>query len=327
MTARHRTRTRWSGVYRLSSGRYEITFKDASGLIVSAAVADTLEEARIIRAACISDLQSGAAPLELPTFGAFANMVVDNLDAPSNSVETYRYRLTHYLLPEFGNTRLDLVDLDSVDRLVAGMKRPTPRRRAGYTRTTIDNALATLSFVMNHAVNAGYAVANPVHVLDRTTLPNASPTERRFVTRAEVQRLLESAEETVRPVIATMLLTGLRLSEVLRLRWEDIDQERGVIGPAELTNARELVIGRVGTPCRGAVLSPDVDALPLELPPRAGARPEDLVFTAPDGTALGYRTTKRNIGHAIKHAELGDIINANGVGEVRIVESSVTGGT
>lgn len=60
-----------------------------------------------------------------------------------------------------------------------------------------------------------------------------SPSVERFLSLDEVRRFLEALDEAENKVIASalkmLLFTGLRKREVLDLKWEDVDRERGTI--------------------------------------------------------------------------------------------------
>ena len=51
----------------------------------------------------------------------------------------------------------------------------------------------------------------------------------RFLSADEASNLIEKASPYLRPIVVCALHTGGRLGEVLSLRWEDIDLDRGVL--------------------------------------------------------------------------------------------------
>jgi integrase len=59
----------------------------------------------------------------------------------------------------------------------------------------------------------------------------------------EVAALLEAVPDSHRPMIRFMLLSGLRISEVLGLRWQDVDREK-----REVRVRQAVVHGKVGAP-------------------------------------------------------------------------------
>lgn len=122
----------------------------------------------------------------------------------------------------------------------------------------------------------------------------AAKPRRTWLELDEVRSLL-SAAGTHRALLATMILSGLRIGELCALRWRDVDLARGLLRVAESkTDAGERVI----------------DVSPLLLDElkvhRADARydePSDLVFATRNGTPRNRSNVTRQILHpAIERA-------------------------
>jgi integrase len=176
--------------------------------------------------------------------------------------------------------------------------------------STIAGTLATLSLVMGKAVRAGYAPVNPVRQLDRSERPSIPKGRKRALSGDEIERLLAESGDTFRPIVATMIFTGLRIGEILGLRWQDIDRVAGMVRVrGQLTRGRELVgYGKTRAAVRDVVLIPELDAILLEhrlaSPHSQGT---DYVFATADGKPRGHRTTSRGIERAVKRAGLDDV--------------------
>jgi integrase len=84
-----------------------------------------------------------------------------------------------------------------------------------------------LSKILGTAVEWGYLQSNVARGLE---LP---PRERRrpryFLTQDQVVRLLQALEEPLHTLVLTAVLTGLRIGELLALRWCNVDFDRKVI--------------------------------------------------------------------------------------------------
>ncbi len=84
--------------------------------------------------------------------------------------------------------------------------------------------------VFTHSLQQGWCRSNPVASLRAPRLQEA---EVRALTRAELTRLLHTARQpehrACMPALGLMLWAGVRPAEVARLRWEDIDEQEGVI--------------------------------------------------------------------------------------------------
>ena len=51
----------------------------------------------------------------------------------------------------------------------------------------------------------------------------------RFLEKEEIVKLLASANKTLKPIVIVALNTGMRLGEILGIKWRDIDIKRGII--------------------------------------------------------------------------------------------------
>ena len=124
------------------------------------------------------------------------------------------------LLPAFGSLPLNRITRADVTRWFDQCSRTTPG--------AANRALNMLSRILNHAIVCGHLQTNPARGIKWN--PGAKLT--RFLSRDEVQRLHRALDrhDHARPsrtrqadVIRLLLLTGCRKSEILTLRWQDVD--------------------------------------------------------------------------------------------------------
>ena len=106
------------------------------------------------------------------------------------------------------------------DQLVAWIR---GLRSAGYAPDSIVNFWRPLNLVLGHAVRHGVIAASPADRLTSSERPGPGPSRQRFLSRAEMERLLTAAPSRYRTAIACGLFSGLRLSELLGLTWADVD--------------------------------------------------------------------------------------------------------
>jgi len=88
-------------------------------------------------------------------------------------------------------------------------------RRAGRSAKTAASALATLQSVLRFARRCGWIVADPVERLERDERPRPVQRRQRVLGRAEIERLLGACSPRDRLMLATVLYTGVRISEML----------------------------------------------------------------------------------------------------------------
>jgi integrase len=111
-------------------------------------------------------------------------------------------------------TRNDLQDL--VDTLVA----------EGWNASTVVVTIASLRVVYKRALARGEIAVNPAVGLQ---MPSVRGGRNRIATPPECVLLLNALSERDRPLWATAMYAGLRRGELMALRIEDIDLDRGVI--------------------------------------------------------------------------------------------------
>ncbi|MYE02770.1 MAG: tyrosine-type recombinase/integrase [Alphaproteobacteria bacterium] len=124
------------------------------------------------------------------------------------------------LLPAFGAMRLDRIGRPAIERWFDAMSRKTP----GAANTT----LAVLRQIVSAAKAAGHVANDPV----AGVRPNPGRKMTRFLSEEEIGLLHRTLDRLVqeRPsrraqadVIRLLLLTGCRKSEILTLRWSEVD--------------------------------------------------------------------------------------------------------
>lgn len=101
------------------------------------------------------------------------------------------------------------------------------RRSHGVTGATINRELACLKRMFNLAIRWGDARKNPVMSVD---FQKESPGRTRYLSIEEVSKLLCACSDALRPIVFTALYTGMRLRELLSLKWSQVFIEN-VIDP------------------------------------------------------------------------------------------------
>ncbi len=167
----------------------------------------------------------GRAPSGTVPFGEFASDCLERLrpDVSPEWTRVQRYYLDTHFLPFFGaGTPLDSVRPEEIESYKAA------RREAGACAVTVNKELAVLSKLFKKAVQWGRLSVSPFWGVSRVRV-DRNP-EIRPLTAEEAGRLLLAArEEPFGPFIYVGLYSGMRPSEILGLRWRDVDFARGRI--------------------------------------------------------------------------------------------------
>jgi integrase len=236
------------------------------------------------------------APREVPTFHVAASEWFAakqeeggrrGRGLSEKAVVDLRWRLEVHLLPTFAKKRLDAITVEDVDRW-----RRAKVREGRIGAGSINKCLTTLGAILEVAVEYGHIDRNPA-VGKRRRLP-APPPRRTWLDRAaHIAALLDAAGELDdearsrkgqrRALIATLVLGGLRIGEMLDLKWGDVDLARGTlrVGRAK-THAGERTVYLL------ALLRDELLAYRASL---GDVRPQQRVF----GSATGNRQSESNV--------------------------------
>ena len=177
---------------------------------------------------------SAAAVPTLQTFGPMFLADCAHRWKPAMRV-SHAHGLRTRILPAFGTRRVDAITARDARAWFDDLA----LRGAG----TANRALAVLSSLMQHAEALGLRPdnSNPCRGLRR----RKSGFEARYLTDAEFEalgRALDAAEVTHPVAVAALrflLFTGARKTEALRLRWENVHEDRAVL-PDSKTGPRTI---------------------------------------------------------------------------------------
>jgi len=223
-------------------GVYYLAFYDARRLpqrkIVSVRVS-SLRAAQKRASHLLVDYERGEydpwAPTErkkTQTLGAAATTFIQTRrNLSKQSVAKYRSVLGQLVQHAGRKTALDLLTTAKVQAFIDASDRRAITKRTYST---------TLSPFFNWAVAEGLIEKNPVKGIRLPRVPEKTP---KTFSQEQVDVLLQTIEEAERhcngrqkgswtwlvPAIKLSLLLGLRVAELAQLRWEDIDEGRGLV--------------------------------------------------------------------------------------------------
>jgi integrase len=189
----------------------------------------------------------------------------------------YRQTLKTHLLPAFGNTRLCDITTLEIQRFVLA------KMDAGLGWACCDHFRNLFSKVFATAKKWGYYPGdNPALGVE---LPEKQPVrEKHALTLEQISRLLTIFGEPVRTMFLIGVTTGMRVGEILGLRWQDVD-----FANQQIRIAQNCYRGCMGSPKtkgsrRTIPLPPHALEALQRLPgPSAEQQGEQLVFHTRSG--------------------------------------------
>jgi len=148
-------------------------------------------------------------------FGDFAEEYLDFSKA-TKSAPTHRRDVTSLkpnLIPFFGSYLLTEITPQMIEKYRI-------ERIATVEPATVNREVGCLMHLYKKAIEWGQVSVNPTTSVKKLKEP---PGRTRYLTVEEIHRLLDQCSDGIRPIIITALNTGLRKSELLGLRWSDVD--------------------------------------------------------------------------------------------------------
>jgi len=137
------------------------------------------------------------------------------------------------LLGYFGGKKLTQITPWHVDKYKSKRLKDISRFNRPLTKASINRELACLKTMLNYAVGEGWLLSNPIsgYKLFRERLNKL-----RVVSRDEFDRVYNTSSELLQPILVMAYNTGMRRSEILYLKWENVSLSEGYIRVEETKN-------------------------------------------------------------------------------------------
>lgn len=142
-------------------------------------------------------------------------------DCKASTLNLYKNVYNRYIKNQFGNKMLKTLRADMIQRF-------TNTTAAKYSKSVAATINFLLYDAMQQAYRNGIIAKNP---MDNTTPPKFKQQKKKKALSEEAEwQFLEAAKDSpYYPLYRMASLTGMRIGEVLGLRWQDIDFTKGEI--------------------------------------------------------------------------------------------------
>jgi len=213
---------------------------------------------------------------------------------------SYAYFIRVHLIPALGNFRLRDVDREPIQTML------NAKLAAGLAWETVHHLQCALSKILGTAVEWGYIEANPVRM---TRLPRRRRMHSKVVLApVELRLLVARLPEPSRSLVLLLMLTGLRIGELLALRWRHVDLATGLVRVEETVYEGHFDEPKSRHSMRLIPLGPLAVAVLSERRKQGVVDSSSLVFSSRAGGTLDRRTLlSRQLKPAAKAAGLGNV--------------------
>src|SRR3954469_6809271 len=236
---------------------------------------------------------------EVPTFHEFASewLAARRPAIAVSTWQSYRNELVHHLLPFFHAHQLSQITVAEVDRY-----REHKLLERKISPTYINATITRLGAILDVADERELITRNPVRVNPRNRKMKVRRVRRAYLDRPDqIEAFLAAAAELDRdaahrsdrdtclrrPLLATLIFGGLRISEALGLRWRDVD----------LAGGRLRVVGsKTDAGVRWVPLMPALrDELLNRKLSAKHTKPDDKVFATTNGGTWSRDNARKRI--------------------------------
>ena len=257
----------------------------------------TKEEAERLAARLAAEVNGRNDAVRSLTFGAYLTgqwLPGKKITLAESTWDGYRRKIDRHIIPAIGHLRIRRLRAHHLETLYDRMLHPTDGRRALAPKTVLEVHLI-IRGALNDAVKRGMVnrnVALAAHAPKLRSIPKVEP---QAWNSQQLQAFLKAAAgHRLFPAFWVLAATGMRRSEVLGLRWEDIDlkKKRVSVNRGLVAVAYELHESRGKT--RNSRRSIDLDTTTINVlkawwewqkaeQDAAGVESEGWVFTNTDG--------------------------------------------
>ena len=148
------------------------------------------------------------------------------LNVKPNSLQEYNFRFEHYISPKLGDEKVQNITPAIVDKFARELS------AQGFSKNTLSAIQTLLCHALDYAVYPAQIISsNPARYIKVSKKAPTNIVQRTIISREKFNELLMKYPFGSAMYIPLLLLyhTGMRISEVCGLLWDDVNFEKGVI--------------------------------------------------------------------------------------------------
>jgi integrase len=130
--------------------------------------------------------------------------------------DRYKGVINNYLQPAFGKLALRDLTPMTIDRYFAGLG------DSELSHESLDKIRDVLASILKRAIRHGLLVKNPMEGVELPRAKHGRVTQKPVISYEQCEQLLARIPEPYATMIYVAIWTGLRVSELIGLRWEDV---------------------------------------------------------------------------------------------------------
>jgi integrase len=143
------------------------------------------------------------------------------------TIDSYDYNVQHYILPKFGNLKLQNLSTIEIQKWFNELAVKSPLSNNPLSSKTIRNIYMNLNAALKRAVKLELIKKNPAESIE---LPKCKKYRAEIYNAEELRLLIEAARGTdMELAIMILVCCGIRRGELLALQWKHIDFDNSII--------------------------------------------------------------------------------------------------
>lgn len=172
----------------------------------------------------------GIHALQPVLFRDFAEKYIEYATPLKRSWEKDEGMLRNHLVPYFGDTQLHRITVRSVEdyraKRLTMVKKDANGGDMHFTRSTVNRETALLKRMIGLGIKWRHTEVNPAKDVKLYPEPNGIL---RYLLPPQLDRLYACCPSYLRPIVQFAANSGMRMGEILDMKWADVLREQGII--------------------------------------------------------------------------------------------------